>query len=74
MKPKPKVKLCDTDYRHIKDQTLALYKDLDIARNNGQDVFWGRCAAQAVIGVLIKKGLIDFELDLPSPDWRNNGD
>lgn len=68
MNKRQKVSLTERDYIYIKESALTLYKERDMRTT--PDAFWGKCAAQAVMGVLINKGVIDFELDLPAPDWK----
>lgn len=63
-----KIKLSEAEYIEMKDAALTLYKERAI--RTIPDAFWGKCAAQAVLGVLKRKGIVDFELDLPAPDWK----
>ena len=70
MKPKTKIALTESDYVYIKEAALALYKERAVKTT--ADAFWGKCAAQAVLGVLQRKGVVDFELDLPAPDWKRS--
>ena len=65
-----KVKLTLDEFKEIKDMALDLYKDRNASSARGADVFWGECAAMAVVAILKKNDLIDFELDVPSPGMK----